>query len=245
MQKFFDFYTSEKPSSKPGEISSMEAGEALKVESSPVIVVNLPPGKSCPVKNAVICSHIFDDFSEALEVGLPDFCSEKDLPDLIKAIERAIESGIKRFRVTSLYGFNLLKKYGGLIVTAGYPFPVTNSFTFRLLEEFGVKKATVWVELDETAVRDLIDEIPEGLEIYTFGRPHLLTTRVDVPVRGTISDSRGGEFFVTRKDGLSRIYPKQALRLPEQDGCDIFIDLSHADWSEDGESRFNYDNDWL
>ena len=84
-----------------------------------------------------------------------------------------------------------------------------------------------------------------SLEVYTFGRPHLLTTRVDVPVRGTISDSRGGEFFVIRKDGLSRIYPKQALGLPEEDGCDCYVDLSHADWSEDGESRFNYDNDWL
>jgi len=50
---------------------------------------------------------------------------------------------------------------------------------------------------------------------------------------------------VIRKDGLSRIYPKQALGLPEEDGCDCYVDLSHADWSEDGESRFNYDNDWL
>lgn len=242
MSKFFSFYTSRKPVSPSDILRQLQ-------KRWPSTTVWLKEGRYLPSKglpkNSVVCRSILENFKGASEVVLPDFCSEKELSKLEALIDEAIDQGIQRFRVTSLYGLELLRKHRKIIVTASYPLPVANSFAFTELLDYGVSRSMIWIELDESAVSDFVDEVDSGLEVYTYGRPTLLTTRVDVSVRGTIRDARGGEFIVDRDNGLSRIFPDKVLKLPEQSGCASFVDLSHADWSEEDESRFNYDNDWL
>ena len=66
-----------------------------------------------PIPNAILAHGIYDIGPSTQEAVLPEFCAEADLSKLQKQIKIAIKSGIKRFRVTSLYGLELLRSEAG------------------------------------------------------------------------------------------------------------------------------------
>ena len=183
----------------------------------------------------------------AQEAVLPDFCAESELVDLRRQIARVYQLGCRRFRVTKLFGLQLLAGYEGLCITASFPLPVSNSMALKELRDYGVGKATAWVELDRAGLQALANQADGALEIMRSAHLPLLTTRAEIPVKGRITDSRGGEFYVIRADGLTRVYPARLLKLPGIKGVhDYYDDRCPVPLASEPpiSSNFNYDRAW-
>ncbi|MBI9102569.1 MAG: U32 family peptidase [Spirochaetales bacterium] len=183
---------------------------------------------------------------ESTEILLPHFCPEKDLKKLKKGVDECLKIGIRRFRITSIYQFEFFDKQGdthGLILTAAFPLPASNSFAVYALKLLGANRSQAWIELEKEALEKLIENSPLPIEQYTRGKPFLLATRAPVKVEGQIQDSRGGQFLVKREKnyGLDYIYPEKILELPVMDGVDIYLE------NVTGEeiSTFNFEQNWV
>ena len=198
-------------------------------------------------RNTVEVKGIFETYSKKNELILPDFCSQQDLPRLIKAIEKAVEKGVKKFRITSLYQLRLLKKYRGLELTGSYPLPTTNSWAALELSRFGLNRVQGWIELEEKSLKQFVKSSPLPVEIYRSGRPALLSTRATIPALGEINDSRGKSFRVEQDGGLYRVYGSQVTAFPGQAGCSSYFDNSHTSAKDmDKETdNLNWDRDLL
>ena len=198
-------------------------------------------------RNTVEVKNIFESYGKRNELLLPDFCSQKDLPRLEKAIDRAVEKGVKKFRVTSLYQLRILKKYKGLELTGSFPLPVTNSWAAEEMGRFGLNRVQGWIELEEKSLKQFVKNSPLPVEIYRSGRPALLSTRAVIPALGEINDSRGKTFRVEEEGGLYRVYGAQVTAFPGQAGCSSFFDNSHTSAKDmDKETdNLNWDRDLL
>jgi putative protease len=196
--------------------------------------------KTAPIQNAIISRRIDSMKPDTDEVVLPEFCAEGDLPGLRDQIESAIQRGIRRFRIRSLYGLDLLRNTRDLKVTASYPLPVCNSAAFRELEQHGVERATAWVELEESTVRDLLEHIGKAGEVLRYARLPLLVTRMQIPTVGDIQDARGARFSVRSDGELTILLPEKVFAIDPPGGAHCFIDLTHAEWDEPSTSSFNY-----
>ncbi|MBT3193891.1 MAG: U32 family peptidase, partial [Verrucomicrobia bacterium] len=159
-----------------------------------VVVVKGSAGSPIP---GAIAAHPIDHISEhTQEAVMPEFCAEADLPERMAQVEAAVQAGVKRFRVTSLYALDLLRSVEGAYLTASYPLPICNRAAFLALQQFNVERATVWVELGETGINTLLSQLGRAGEVLTYARLPMLSTRMDIPVTGPIQDARGAKFTV-------------------------------------------------
>lgn len=181
------------------------------------------------------------------EVELPHFCSESALQAVTSRIEKAVQSGTRRFRVTDLYQFELLRAYEDIEICVGFPFPAANSMTMQQLKEFGVSRAQAWIELDRNDITGLIRHSPLRVEVYRYGRPFILVTRAKVAAEGNISDPRGKKFKVeySSADKLSYLYPFEIVHIPEVPGADEFWDYRRESWGEKVYSSFNFETEYV
>ncbi len=185
-------------------------------------------------------SEVNDDIEEII---LPHFCPENKLPDLKDKISAFYNSGIRRFRVTGLYQFELLKDLRDLIITTAFPLPAANTFAVLELSGLGVNRVQAWIELEKRGLIEMKKHSPLPLELYFKGKPFLLATRAPVRVEGLVSDSRGSS-FLTRRDkasGLTYIYPRKIMKIAPIEGYDIY----HEDVNGEGESDFNFEQEWV
>jgi putative protease len=196
------------------------------------------------VEGAVTAHSIYDLRSDTVEAVLPDFCAEGDLAELEEKVSQVIERGIKRIRVTSLYGLEILRRLKklppDLMVISSYPLPVCNSAAFRLLQSLGVKRAGAWVELGESAIRELLEKLGDAGELITYARLPLLSTRMQIPTEGEIRDSRGATFFIKQTGRLTLLLPEKVFAIEPEFASHRFIDLTHAQFGEDAVSQFNF-----
>ncbi len=181
------------------------------------------------------------------EVFLPCFTAETKLEALTEKVEDAYRKGIRKFRIRSLYQITLLQKYHDIFITAAYPLPVSNSFTARELMSLGVHSVQAWVELEHQAINDLVRFSPLPVEIYRFGRPHILATRASIHGQGDITDSHGVAFMVQKdnNEGLVFLYGKKPMKIPEIEGTGNCFDLTQADLSETITTDFNFSKEWM
>ena len=202
-----------------------------------------PRGAEPADRRALRADGVFTVNKESDEAILPDFCAEDKLPALRKAVERAYQAGIRRFRVTSLYGLDVLAPYKDIFITASTPLPVCSSMAAAELARFGVKRVMAHIELEKEAVAALREHSPLEVELYRLGRPGLLTTRAELPVEGPFSDNRGNGFEVRSdgRTGLSRIYPQKVVSVPRMEGIFDFYDLTNANWKNAETTTFNFD----
>ena len=202
-----------------------------------------PHGDEPGNRKAVRADLIFDLNKQSREAVLPDFMPEGALPALRRAVAKAYADGIRRFRVCSLFGLELLREYRDVRIVTSQPLPVCNSLAAAELQRFGVERVMAHVELEKQAVLELDAHSPLPVELYRFGRPALLTTRAEIPAEGALRDARGNEFEV-RRDGrskLTRIYPRQVLSLPRLPGIYDFYDLTNARWRSADAATFNFE----
>ncbi len=184
------------------------------------------------------------DCRGADEAVLPDFFPEVELDALREAIANAYRNDIRRFRVCSLFGLELLRGFDGITITASFPLPVCNSAAMRELMRLGVDKALAWVELEQAAIEALVKTSPGRFEIFRSGRIPILSTRAELDVHGEIRDDRGNVYDVIEENGITRLYPREQLSLPTLPGCSDFRD--HAlPLKSNKTSQFNYEHDWV
>ncbi|MDA3799930.1 MAG: U32 family peptidase [Kiritimatiellae bacterium] len=216
-----------------------------KLPSDPQVTVLTNGENSSPHKDAIICKSIFDTYSSRNEILIPDFCGEFELPKLEQAISGAINEGCKQFRVTSIFGLELLKQYDNINITTSYMLPACNSFAVAELKEHNAQKIQAWIELEKESLDALIEKCGEDLEIFVFGRLKLLSTRLKVPAPNEFSDSRGANFYVDRHDELTDLYSTRLYNLDGYIQCNCFYDLSQTEYSLKGFSNmFNHDRDF-
>ena len=208
-----------------------------------------PNGAEPADKRAVRADNIFDLNKLSQEAILPEFCPESKLPALKKAIRNAIDSGIRRFRITSLYALMLFEEFDKdqLFLTASAPLPVCNSMAVMELADLGCRRVMAHVEMSRQDIVDLQGKSILELEVFRLGRPSLLTTRAKIPFAGEFSDARGNKFELRfeKSSGLSRIFPVKVMSIPRLPGIYDFYDLRNAHWKNSDTETFNFDSQWL
>ncbi len=206
-----------------------------------------PNGAEPADRRAVRADSIFDLNKLSTEAILPEFCPESKLPSLQKAIKNAVDSGITRFRISSLFGFALMEKYSDLFLIASAPLPVCNSFAIDELADLGTSRTMAHIEMSKSDIELLRQKSKLELECYRLGRPSLLTTRAKIPFSGEFSDTRGNRFELRydRLSGLSRIFPVKVISVPHIQGVFDFYDLRNANWRNSDTETFNFEKEWL
>ncbi len=178
-----------------------------------------------------------------IEAVLPSFVPENELSQLVKLIKIQYETGVRRFRITSLYGFTLLRQYKGVEIFCSFPLPAANSSAFSLLFSLGADMVQSWVELEKNALLPLIERFGPRCEVYMHGRLPVLQTRAILPVEGNIRDTRGAGFFIEKKGEITSVYPESVFSITGQflNGkcCSRFYDTTKASIDEEKISVFN------
>ena len=209
------------------------------------IVVSPGPGGSNSRGDSITArgiDHLERDTDEAV---LPDFCPEGELPRIKASLQKAIALGVRRFRITSLYGLALLEGYKDVKLTVGFPFPICNRMAIEEVQTLGAMKTMLWVELDKGTVEMLVNRYGPSVEIFSYGRIPLLTTRFEIPARGRITDGRGAAFDVMKDDNQTWLFSDKVLSIPCPDAASEFIDLTHAAPDEQDQNTFNYFRDFV
>ncbi len=207
----------------------------------------LVPGKKNPIQGA-LTARMVGDSRPCDEVVLPDFCPESNLNKIRGDLKKALVAGIRRVRVTSLYGLILVdecRENMDLTVTTSFPLPVANSLTARQLADLGASRACVWVELEREAMEAILAALPMPAEVFSFGRIPILSTRAELPVTGEIRDDHGNVYRIEKQGGQYLLIPDEALSLPVQKGISSFLDLTHSRQDDKLTSSFNLDHDWV
>ncbi|MDD3886596.1 MAG: DUF3656 domain-containing protein [Victivallaceae bacterium] len=130
------------------------------------------------------------------------FVPEGGLPAERERVKQAYESGIRRFRVNSLHGFDLLREFPGAVAVTEFPLPVANSMAAAELADLGATAAGFDPELDEPARAALREHSP--VPLIEPGEPPLLVTRIALP-SGRWSDRRGNIYTVDF-DPVEKLY---------------------------------------
>lgn len=210
-------------------------------------VATAPNGAEPGSREAIRACSIFACNKRTREGILPEFCPEEKLEPLHRAVRNAFASGIRRFRVTSLYAFSLLEEYRDLEIIASVPLPVCNSMAVLELSRLGATRVTAHLELEKNSIEALRDKSPLPVELYRYGRPALLTTRARIPVDGELRDSRGNGFVVRfdKRSGLTRLYAQKIHSVPRLSGVYDYYDLQNAHWNSRETGTFNYDGCWF
>jgi len=241
------------------DIQLKEAGESVEARLQKLLTVPGIRNQSKPgrisssgrtPRNFGRSTNVDDLYSfteKSEEVELPHFCSETALDAVRTRIEKAVEAGIRRFRVTDIYQFDLLRRYPDIGIRAGFPMPVTNSLAVQELERLGAGGSQAWIELDRKGIEELVEASSLPIEIYRYGRPFILATRARVAAEGLITDPRGKKFLLeySPSDKVSYLYPIEILRIPEIPGTDEYWDFRKEGRGEKVFSSFNFDTEYV
>ncbi|MBR2358785.1 MAG: DUF3656 domain-containing protein [Lentisphaeria bacterium] len=234
LMKFFTFYNS-RPVNPVGNEHLRET------------VAMRPHGASAGNPRAWRAVSVLDINSTTDEAILPDYCSEERLESLQRAIQRAYDQGIRRYRAASLFELELLAGYKDIYITTTYPLPVANSLAAAELADWGVSRVQASLELEKLGIEELRNHSPLALEVYRYGRFALLTTRASLPAEGEIEDNRGNKFSIRfdKRQNLTRLYAKSVFSIPHVAGTSDFYDLTQARWNESETNSFNFETSWL
>jgi len=202
------------------------------------------PGKRL-AENEIRAVAIAHDITDAQEIVLPAFCSESELNALRLSIVRALDAGVRRIRVTSMYQFELLRKLEGardLHISTGFPLPACNRYAMQALRELGAHKIMLWPEMEQQVIGDLVQRFGRDAEVFVAGRLPVLVTRARIPVSGQITGGHGQVFHVEEQGGLSYVYPEVTFSVPAPAGASTFRGMTGS--PDAATSDFNYTRQW-
>ncbi|MCK5834695.1 MAG: U32 family peptidase [Lentisphaeria bacterium] len=241
------FYTDYRREELEGERELEELNLYRSDYNRGVDVYMAKPESHLPDKHIEVCRSIFSYDKKTKELALPLFCPEDRLKALAGHIERAYDKGIRNYRVTSFYQFELLKKYEDVNVMVSSPLPVCNSLTANLFQELGALKVQPWVEMDQRSIDLMVERSPITVEVYRYGRIPLLITRAQVAISGKIKDNRGNQFHVIydKFSKLTYVYSNEVLIIPKVNNTDNFYDLTNASWGSKETSSFNFNTEFV
>ncbi len=246
-EKVFDKKSTDALENFKTDYTSFGVNNSDSVETGISVLVR--EGENNPFPEA-ITTHTLDDFTVGTkEIILPEYCFEYDLKRIERKIRIAIEKGFTVFRVTSLYGFELLRGYKGIKITTSYPLPVSNSLAAKEVRKvsgfchFKLQNIQTWIELEKSEILNLRQKTDLPLELYYYGRPHLLITRAYIPAKNEIKESKDEGFILNKdlKSGLCLLYSEKVFKSFNFEGMSLFFDLSNAEVDEQNVSSFNLD----
>jgi U32 family peptidase len=149
-----------------------------------------------------------------LIAALPQVFFENDLPEIKKLLQRCADEGVT-VEVNSWGGWRLAKAVGATM-EAGPGLPVLNSLAARVLKEKGMKCVTLSPEADRRQLEELTAHCAAPCSLVVFGRPPLITTRVEVPKRlldQVLTDRRNIQIVPRREHGLCVFRPVEPFDL--------------------------------
>ncbi len=207
--------------------------------------VILPRGKKyASPEKFIIARPPEDEPSPHEELLLPFFVNEPMLPVLRKTIQDFIEKGGSIVRISSLHHLELLKPFRDQIsIVTNMPLQVCNTMAVKELAERGIRLTQAWLELEKTELEKMIEKAVLPIEVYTYGRPALLSTRAEIAAGSRMSDMRGEEFRIVHAGVLTQILAGKVLSLPPVKGAAASLyDFRYAEPNEKNTSRFNFDH---
>lgn len=208
-------------------------------------VAHLLGAKDNPPKgNVLIARPLADCHLGADQLVIPPFCPETQLGKLTETLGKAHAAGHRFFRVTSLHGIEMLKRFDDVTMIASFPLPICNSMAAaEAATVLGVSEVQAWIELEKSEIERLVAQSPLPVELYRHGRPPLLVTRAKIPVKGEIREFRGKRFRVETeaRPETTNVYPTEAFHLPSIPGTGEFFDLRRANLKEKPTSTFNFE----
>lgn len=187
------------------------------------------------------------DFDQAI---LCPFTPESNLPQLRQQIKQVLKQGCRSFRLSALWQIDLFRpfksSYPELQLTMGFPLPICNNAAIDALNDLGITRQQIWVELDRASIETLIKENPGYLELMIYGKIPLLETRAEIAVEGDFRDSYGDQFTLVNEQGLSRIYPQTIFKIPRIANVCYYLDYSHSSPNDNTETKdFNFSHDFI
>lgn len=190
-----------------------------------------------------------------LIAALPAVFFEEDLQG-IRALVRACSEARVTVEVNSWGGWRLARE-AGVRMEGGPGLPVLNSLAARVLKDAGLESVTLSVEADRKQLEDVTAQCPAPCSLIVFGRPPLMTTRVELrehTLGRQFADRRNVRMVPRRERGLWVFRPVEPfdLRSTTNDrirAAHLVADLIGSedpigDWYDRPESRvfrFNYD----
>lgn len=188
------------------------------------------------------------------EFVLPFYANETLLPFLEEKLYQYLQKGGRQIRVSSLYGFTLIKRgkerlqregnilEKDLIISTMMPLHVCNSFAVSFLASSGVTLVQASPELGKKEMEELCKKSPLPVEMYVYGRPVLLGTRAALPVEGKMEDSKGESFLLEKEDVLTLVLAEKMMEIPLcKEASGAFYDCRYVKNGEKGTGRFNFD----
>ena len=198
--------------------------------------VSPPPGASH------VGQSIFDYDSSADELILPFFCGENDIPRLEKLVAAAHGRGVRRFRATSLYCLEILRRYDGITMVSSYPFAATNSIATREFRRLGISQLQIWPELDKDEIINLLSRATLPMELFSSGTIPLLVTRGELGKVAEFSDENGNMFVVRHDPNMkvNMIFSKKSILIPSMPGTCEFRETRFPYPGEKDSCDFNF-----
>jgi len=101
-------------------------------------------------------------------------------------------------------------------IEAGPGLPVLNALAAQLLAAKGIKCVTLSPEADRRQLEELCAQCAVPCSLVVFGRPPLITTRVQIPERllgQILTDRRGVQIIPRREHGLYVFRPVEPFDL--------------------------------
>jgi U32 family peptidase len=193
----------------------------------------------------------------SLVVALPQVFFEDQIPQINSLVRQCADEGLT-VEVNSWGGWHLAKA-ANAAMEAGPGLPMLNSLAAKFLAEKGMKSVTLSPEADRRQLEDLTAQCAVPCSLVVFGRPPLITTRVEVPEQllgQVLADRRDVQIIPRREHGLCVFRPVDPfdLRSLKNDQIRVkhlVVDLIGSDdpineWQnlplpEDKTFHFNYD----
>ena len=194
-----------------------------------------------------------------LLVALPQVFFEDEIPAIQELLRQCLRARVA-VEVNSWGGWRLAKE-AGVRMEGGPGLAVLNSVAAHRLMHCGLECVTLSLEADRKQWEELTVGCAASTSLVIFGRPPLLTTRVQFPEQMTgrvFEDRRGVRLLPRRERGLWVFRPQQPFDLR---GCNnerirarhLVIDLVGspdplAEWHDQRprtpqKYRFNYDRE--
>ncbi|MBT7166375.1 MAG: hypothetical protein HN904_26575, partial [Victivallales bacterium] len=192
-----------------------------------------------------VARHLFETIGVEEEAILPEFCPQSQQAAVRNRIKELVEQGVRRFRVTSLYGFALLAKVPEAVLVTSLPLPAANSLAVRQLIDLGASRATLWIELDRPALAQVATRVGGWAEQIVYGRPALLATRAELATKGQLWDARNLEFELIDQEGETRLYAKAAFAVPPLGHTSTLHDLRQVEPNAPETHDLNDSHDWV
>lgn len=202
----------------------------------------------------------FDKAGPEDEALLPFFVPETEMDGFYREAAAAVERGVRRFRLTSLFQFGLMERLlsgagterGVFHLTASWPLPVSNGYTAALFGRLGADRVQAWIELDGDGEESLLRSSPVEVKRFVSGRIPLLVTRAEIAVDGRIVDSRGRSFYIAPPGpyGVNVLWSGEGYDAGCTDGAgplyrgDLLPGYGNPGAGEGTPSRFNREREW-